>query len=596
MHAPTSRSTAVALALGAVAAAMRVNPIFDPDYFWHLATGALVLRTHAVPRVDPWSHTYLGAPWRFVDWLADVLMHLLHRLGGDPLVVVAFAAAGGLAVVLCLPRRVHALAALAAGSLLLPTVVFRISPRPQTLTLPLLAAELLLLSRGTRRALLATPVLLVVWQNVHSSALLGWLVLVGHAVGVALEVRARRATPADRERALVAAALGLCALFVAVRPLDRLLAGFDHLGDARVALLFDEWAPLPKLRGFYAAVPAYVVLVAGVLGAVVTRRGRARLGWQRVVPAFGLAAAGFATMRFLPLAGLALAPLFAETVDEAMREGSARLARFAPLVLVSSALGLGLLGYRPRPLGFGWNKGDFPVEAAAFVRREQPAGKLYNDFHWGGFVIHELGLPVFVDGRSMAVYGVGFVLSVATANDERFGEILDKRDVAWALAPMHQRTGWFQRRPGWALVYFDDVAFVAVRARENPGLAARLAYRALDVAHWQEAIPALRADPSLRAAARAEAERAIAAAPSASFPWVLLASVELAADDGPAADRAIAEALRREPSSARAHRAKLVRCVAAGDQACTCAEARAVLTGAPKNAYALARAKEAGCP
>lgn len=582
------------MASGAIAAAMRVNPIFDPDYFWHLATGSLVLSTRAVPRVDPWSHTYLGAPWRFVDWLADVLMQLLHRLGGDPLVVVAFAAAGGLAVFLALPRRVHPLAVLAAGSLLLPTVVFRISPRPQTLTLPLLAAELVLLSRGTRRAVLAAPLLLVVWQNVHSSALLGWLVLVGYAVGVALEVRAGRATPTERERALVAAALGLCALFLSVRPLDRLLAGFDHLGDARVALLFDEWAPLPKLRGFYAAVPAYVVLVAGVLGAAVTRPGRARLGWHRIVPAFGLAAAGFATMRFLPLAGLALAPLFAEAVDRAIAQN--RLTRSAPLVLVSSALGLALLAHRPRPLGFGWNKGDFPVEAAAFVRRERPAGKMYNDFHWGGFVIQELGLPVFVDGRSMAVYGVGFVLSVATANDERFGEILARRDVGWALAPMHQRTGWFQRQPGWALVYFDDVAFVAVRVRDNPALAARLAYRALDVARWQEAIPALRADPSLRAAAKAEAERAIAAAPGASFPWVLLASVELAAGDGAAADRAIAEALRREPSSARAHRAKLVRCVETADHACTCAEAKAVLAGAPRNAYALAQAKEAGCP
>lgn len=587
---------AVASTLGAVAAVMRVNPIFDPDYFWHLATGALVVRTRVVPATDPFSHTFAGAPWRFVDWLADVLMFGLFRLGGDRLVVVAFALVGGLAVAVALAlavQRVRPTVALATGCLLLPAVVFRISPRPQTLTLLALVTLLAVLERAGRspRALWAAPALIALWQNVHSSAILGWLVLVGHAAGTALEVRAGRADPSARRQGLLATAAGFVALFCAVRPLDRLVAGFDHVGDRNVALLFDEWAPVWALRGFYAAVPAFAVLLFGVVAAACTARGRAALGFDRILPAFGLAALGVVTMRFLPLAALALAPLFARAVEEGLAAERPRAWLALPAVL-----GLALLAYKPRPIGFGLARGDFPVDAGAFVAREHPSGKLYNDFHYGGWVMWELGVPVFVDGRSMAVYGVGFVLSLATANDERFGELLDQHQVGWALAPTHQRTGWFQRRPGWALVYFDDVAFVAVRVRDNPALAEKHAYRAIDVARWQEAIPTLRDKPWLATLARTEAQRAIAAAKTASLPWVLLASVEIARGDGPAADAAIEEALRRDPGSARAHRAKLIRCQEKSDLTCTCAEVQAVLAVTPKNAYALATRNQAGCP
>src|SRR5205809_6402424 len=63
------------------------------DTFWHLRAGADIWRTGQVPRVDSYSHTFPGAPWPDHEWLAQVLMFGLHRLGGMPALKLAAALA-----------------------------------------------------------------------------------------------------------------------------------------------------------------------------------------------------------------------------------------------------------------------------------------------------------------------------------------------------------------------------------------------------------------------------------------------------------------------------------------------------------------------
>src|SRR4029078_2291476 len=54
------------------------------DTFWHLRAGADIWATHAIPRIDHYSHTAAGAPWPDHEWLAQVLMYLVYRVGGMP--------------------------------------------------------------------------------------------------------------------------------------------------------------------------------------------------------------------------------------------------------------------------------------------------------------------------------------------------------------------------------------------------------------------------------------------------------------------------------------------------------------------------------
>ena len=57
-------------------------PPLDPDLWWHLANGRLILTTTSIPHVDVYSFSAAGQPWVMHEWLADLGMYGLYQLGG----------------------------------------------------------------------------------------------------------------------------------------------------------------------------------------------------------------------------------------------------------------------------------------------------------------------------------------------------------------------------------------------------------------------------------------------------------------------------------------------------------------------------------
>src|SRR5438552_11324772 len=113
-------------------------PPLDPDLWWHLANGRVIIATGTIPHVDLYSFSAAGQPWVMHEWLADLSMYLLYQAGGLPLLVAIFAgvvAAGAICLYLLL--RQTGLAASAAAALTMVGVLAG-SPawgaRPQLLT------------------------------------------------------------------------------------------------------------------------------------------------------------------------------------------------------------------------------------------------------------------------------------------------------------------------------------------------------------------------------------------------------------------------------------------------------------------------------
>src|ERR1700680_2866732 len=71
--------------------AMAARGATDPDLWWHLRTGQLILENHAVFHADPYSFTRLGQPWVNHEWLSEVLLFGLYRVAGFGGLTVAFA-------------------------------------------------------------------------------------------------------------------------------------------------------------------------------------------------------------------------------------------------------------------------------------------------------------------------------------------------------------------------------------------------------------------------------------------------------------------------------------------------------------------------
>ena len=66
----------------------------DPDYWWHLRTGHLIVDKLAIPTTDPFSFTLEGKHWVAHEWLSEVIIYGTQSLGGYGLALVLFASAG----------------------------------------------------------------------------------------------------------------------------------------------------------------------------------------------------------------------------------------------------------------------------------------------------------------------------------------------------------------------------------------------------------------------------------------------------------------------------------------------------------------------
>ena len=126
-------------------------PIRDPDFWWHLRTGQLIVEHRALLSTDPFTYTASAHAWVMHEWGTEVLYALLERLGGLGLIVAALSAVTWLGV-LCIyvraklrsPHHVP-LAIGTVGAVLAGTPIW--GPRAQMITFAFTCLTLLLAER-----------------------------------------------------------------------------------------------------------------------------------------------------------------------------------------------------------------------------------------------------------------------------------------------------------------------------------------------------------------------------------------------------------------------------------------------------------------
>ncbi len=185
------------------------NAIRDPDFWWHLRSGQLILQTGGLLHTDPFTYTVSTHAWTMHEWLTEVLFAELYRWAGLAAIVAVLSVVTWLGV-LCIFMRARldrpGPFALGGGMVLAVIAGYPIwGPRAQMITFALACLTLLLteryLRRGGRVALLLLPLFLV-WSNLHSGFIigLGFMTVVLVAEGAAHLLHLQGRAP-DRARA-----------------------------------------------------------------------------------------------------------------------------------------------------------------------------------------------------------------------------------------------------------------------------------------------------------------------------------------------------------------------------------------------------------
>jgi hypothetical protein len=462
----------VLLALAVFAlAAFAPAVLNDGDTWSHVATGDWILQHGAIPRVDPFSYTFAGAPWTAHEWLSEALFALAYRAAAWSGVTLLTGAAAGLAIYVMASRAARdlsgvpllATAALAAG-LLAPGLL----ARPHVLALPALAlwsAGLMAARDRARAPSLALVPVMTVWANLHGSFAFGLALIAPFALEATLAAPQGSRAGEIRNWGVFAMA-SLAAALLTPFGVEGLLFPFKLVGVAHLADI-GEW----RAENFAHPGPMEIALLAILLLAL-TRPFR--MPAVRAALLAGLVHLALQHSRHEILLAILAPMLLAEPIARAlgapMTVEPGRRARW-PLVAAAAAA-LALAGAR---IALPITRGDAANAPMAAVRAVPPALRgqpVLNDYAFGGYLIWAKLRP-FIDGRA-DMFGDAFLAlyeKIISGDPAALEAALKRYDVAWTLfAPGQQAVAQMDREPGWRRLYADRFAVVHVREGATAGL------------------------------------------------------------------------------------------------------------------------------
>lgn len=471
---------ALALALTLLQWSLTPQGGYDTDFWWHLAAGRWMWEHAQVLTRDVFSHTQVDQSWANRDWGYQVLLYGLYQLGGlnaaIGLRLILMATAAALQLRISRLRGAPPLAGWVVLFLSSTLVVGYPHVRPYfaSLNLALLSLGLLEWLRQNApqdptqkpRAVAALMTVLLLWSNLH-----GGVSLVGAAtVGVYVLISARRAW----WKLVPLVALSMLAV---PQPIESLSFVFRvTVGENPYKHILIENFPPNFLCSQER--PYLVFLLLYLVGALARARKGQLLDLVLLLTYSPLL---FTDSRhqllLIPLLGPGLASMLGFCNWPQNRYGRGLLLMLAALIAARQGTWCARLGFPPQRL-ISWD--EMPEGACRWIEAQNRDFRLFNDVHWGGYLLWRLPrCRVFMDGRA-EVYGEReFLKNFLTIllNRPSAQALLDHYQVdlvllqspqgPFQLNPSQALCQTLETSPAWQKAYDDGVVVLFARAQQS---------------------------------------------------------------------------------------------------------------------------------
>ncbi len=479
----------------------------DAGTGWHIRNGELMLQTHSISCVDPFSATVGGQPWYAWEWLYDLMIAAVHHMSG--LNGVVFFTAAVMAATFVLVFR---LAMRRGGNLPITFFLLVLSlgasavhflARPHVLSWLFTVIWFEVLDSAGRgadaeghRRLFWLPLLMLLWVNLHGGFLLGFALLGVYFVGGSIEYFTdpgnRDAIGSCLKRLGLVGVLSLLATFVNPYGYKLHLHIYQYLSDRFLMNHISEFRS-PDFHGV--AQQCFAVMLLVTIAALTSARRKPQVA--RLLVILLAAYSGLYASRNLPVSSILLtliiAPLLSETVEKADDADLAPWLRglFLRLHSFSSRmkkLELGLLGHlwlvlactvglwacmhggRLGPvqlINAYFDDKRFPVEAVDVIAKRDIRAPIFCPDQWGGYLIYRLypETKVLVDDRH-DLYGDQFFKNYLKVIfiQPGWSKMLEEEHADWVLVEKNSSLGtMLGLTSGWKLVHEDETAVLFQR-------------------------------------------------------------------------------------------------------------------------------------
>ncbi len=491
-------------ALGFAAIAV-TSGVHDPDFWWHLRTGQLLIADHfRLLGTAPYTYTTPGHHWTMHEYLFEIGVAALYAIAKLGAVVVAISLLTWIGIIVLALRarmRTRNLLAIGTGIIVGTIAAYPIwGPRDQMIDFTFSTVLLLVieryLTRGGHVLWFLLPFFLL-WSNLHGGFVIGLVFLAAVTAAEALGPRLGLASPTPPRRvAWLALTTVGCALICTVNPNGPgiLLYAWGTVASPAQQALIAEWQSpnfhIEDARGFA------VMLIALVTFIVVNRRLRAR----DAVLIAGTVGLSFESVRNIAIFVAVATPVWVEQLslllDRIRSEAATRRAHQDPPARVAAAaataprsrtppprrprslpLRLGIVGavavllgaayaglrlapaMAPSPTALSYAT-TYPVCASVWLRSAPHGLRIFNQYGEGGYLSWSLagtGDRIFIFGDA-AFMGNRMLYTYSDIVDARPGwqSLLTKYGTQVVLFDTGTTLDRLLRAsPRWALVYHD---------------------------------------------------------------------------------------------------------------------------------------------
>jgi hypothetical protein len=390
-------------------AVLEFKPVHDTDIFWQVKLGQMMWEQGRISLEDRFTYTHAGETAPAIGWLAQTLFASCYGVGGWHLTraVHHFALVGALlfAAGTCRRDQTSAFSVAVAMTIAFLVMLSNADLRPQSLGLLSFATVLAVARSGLSfkiKLMVAAPVL-VAWQNMHPSVVVGAFTLAGMSLADFLARPSHESRPWEMIvlTLLAGAAQFATPIYAGVFDVSR-----TNLRISRDVLHLAEWLP-PWDPEVIEAVDSYWLALFASLIAIrylwkqFSLRDRTLLIVTTILSIYAA--------RFIIFWAVALVPFWAEVVEHIVpagmfawardqRERSFRAGRSIMWLVAGVVIVVGGHPGRFRPIV----DPDIPLDGVQALRTQLPgAARIYNDYVWAGPLIlgGTPGWRVAVDGR-----------------------------------------------------------------------------------------------------------------------------------------------------------------------------------------------------
>lgn len=467
---------------------------YGPDVGFHLQSAKWMLENGKVITTDVFTYTSYGNNYFDLQWLYQITLYFIYKIGKDELLVLVNSAMIAASVVMAWLRSKtesrHGISpAVFLITVLIGSQALMYEVRPHVFSWLFLSIILFVLAKyrsGAIKKLYMVPLVMILWVNFHSLSILGLVVIGIYTIGVFLE------TKKWDKHLLQILLLSFVAMLINPYFIDGFFFPFKQFdllkGNAGQKQYISELqSPFTliylKQQGIeYITYPLFYLQLYSVLAILAAIKLIRKKEFTKSVLIFSFFVILYMAIKNYGYFFILTIPFVVNYLSEWLEErkkkkkwDGARLSKRLHITTISLAIliswlaisdGLKVLRASPYTFGITIDKQSVPVDATEFLNKNKIYGRILNHLDFGGYLMFNYPEKVFIDGRLELTTPEFFNKYFNSFKANGLENLIREYDPEIIILPFTKAVSWWSyliRNKNYRAVYFDGLAAIYLK-------------------------------------------------------------------------------------------------------------------------------------